>query len=129
METNPTTSNNRTPNVVKQDQPRFIAPPVDVLENKEELIVYIDLPGVKKDAVSIHIDKDQLLIEAQRAQEESGKPLMLEYRPLNFRRRFGIQQGTIEVEKVSADLQNGVLRLTLPKAARMKPRVIPVTSG
>lgn len=113
-----------------QREPKFVLPPVDVLENKEELIVYVDLPGVKKDDITIHLDKDQLVIEARRTTEEhSAKTLMTEYRPVNFRRKFALQQGTIETEKVTADLQDGVLRLALPKAARMKPRVIPVTSS
>ena len=130
METSPTTTN-RTATPTKQNESRFVSPPVDVLENKEELIVYIDLPGVKKDDVTINIDKDQLLIEARREQHEiQHRPLMAEYRPVSlFRRRFAIQQGSVEVDKVTADLQNGVLRLALPKAARMKPRVIQVTSG
>jgi len=113
-----------------QRDANFVVPPVDVLENKEELIVYVDLPGVKKEDITIHLDKDQLLIDALRPTEESrAKPLMTEYRHVNFRRRFALQQGTLEADKVTADLQDGVLRLALPKAARMKPRIIPVTSG
>ncbi len=113
------------------EQRRFVAPPVDVLENKDELVVYVDVPGVKKDDVSIRIDKDQLVIEARRAaaDDTAKRALMTEYRPVSLRRQFAIQQGSIEVDRVTADLQNGVLRLTLPKAARLKPRVIPVTAS
>ena len=126
---NLTVSNNTAPTRTAEEV-RFAAPFVDVLENKEELVVYVDLPGVKRDDVSIRIDKDQLLIEARReANEKLGRPLMVEYRPLSLRRQFTIQQGSVEVEKISADLQNGVLKLALPKAARVKPRVIPITTG
>ena len=112
-----------------QREANFVVPPVDVLENKEELIVYVDLPGMKKEDITIHLDKDELLIEAYRTSEEQrAKSLMTEYRHVNFRRKFALQQGTVEGDKVTADLQDGVLRLALPKAARMKPRVIPVTS-
>jgi len=128
MEPGNTTTTN-APAGGAQRESNFVAPPVDVLENKEELIVYVDLPGVEKEDITIHLDKDQLLIEARRPEESRTKPLMTEYRHVNFRRRFALQQGTVEADKVSADLQDGVLRLALPKAARMKPRVIPVTSG
>lgn len=130
MEANSTLTKSNTQSVTAHEQTRFVSPFVDVLENKEELVVYVDLPGVKKDDVAIRIDKDQLVIEARRAPEEKiGRPLVVEYQPTGLRRQFTIQQGSVEVDKVSADLQNGVLRLALPKAARVKPRVIPVTSG
>lgn len=125
----PNTTTNASAGAPQRDT-NFVVPPVDVLENKEELIVYVELPGVEKDNITIHLDKDQLLIEARRSAEDKPfKSLMTEYRPANYRRRFALQQGTVEADKVTADLQDGVLRLALPKAARMKPRVIPVTSG
>ena len=40
-----------------QREANFVVPPVDVLENKEELIVYVDLPGMKKEDITIHLDK------------------------------------------------------------------------
>lgn len=128
MEANDTIAN-ASASAAKREA-NYVVPPVDVLENKEELIVYVDLPGVKKDDVTIHLDKDQLVIEARRSTGESrGKCLMSEYRPVSYRRRFALQQGTVESDRVTADLQGGVLRLALPKAARMKPRVIPVRSS
>lgn len=129
MQPNAETKNSKVGSTPRESS--FAVPAVDVLENKEELVVYIDLPGVKKEDVTIHLDKDQLVIEARRASADanSPKPLMAEYRHVSFRRRFALQQGSIEGDKVTADLQEGVLRLALPKAARMKPRVIPVTSS
>jgi len=114
----------------ESEQRRFVSPPVDVLENKDELLVLVDVPGVTKENLTIRIDKDQLTIEAERtpAQEE-GAPLVTEYREQSLRRRFAITQGSIDVDRVTADLQNGVLRLALPKAAQLKPRLIKITSG
>lgn len=133
MDSNTNASATKTPaSTTATEQTRFASPPVDVIENKDELVVYVDVPGVKKEDVSIRIDKDQLFIEARRTADDAARgrrPLVTEYRPLSLRRQFAIQQGSIEVDKVTADLQNGVLRLTLPKAARLKPRVIPVTSS
>ncbi len=111
-------------------QCQFASPPVDVLENKDEILVLVDVPGVKKDNLTIHVDKDQLTIEAERTTApQQGSALATEYRPLPLRRRFAITQGSVDVDRITAELQNGVLRLTLPKPARMKPRVIKVTSG
>jgi len=122
-------NNSRTANQANE-QARTVLPPVDVLENKDELLVLVELPGVKKDDVAIHVDKEQLTIEGKRSTASaSGSALVTEYRALNFRRQFVITPGSVDVDKITADLQNGVLRLTLPKAARMKPRTIAVTSG
>jgi len=126
--TSMSSTRNQTPK--QAEQPRFASPPVDVLENKDELVVLVDVPGVTKEKLSIRIDKDQLTIEAERTpDQEQGTPLATEYRAQGLRRRFAITQGSIDIDRVTADLQNGVLRLALPKAAQLKPRVIKVTSG
>jgi len=112
------------------DPRRYALAPADVFENKDELVVLVDLPGVRKDDVAVHLDKDQLTIEGKRtAAQNRGAELVSEYRALSFRRQFVVTPGSIDVEKIKADLQNGVLRLTLPKTARMKPRTIAVTGS
>jgi HSP20 family protein len=112
----------------KQAQNRAVAPPVDVYENREEFLLVSDMPGITKDALSIHLDKGQLTLEASRAEPANGKLLAAEIRYTNYRRAFSVPQG-IDVDKVSADLQQGVLRVHLPKSAAVKPRQIQVRSA
>ena len=96
------------------------APPVDIFENKDEILILADLPGVTPADLSVNLDKEQLTIAARRA--PAGEEAF------DYRRTFVVPRG-IDADKISASLQNGVLRLALPKPAALKPRQIAVTAG
>jgi len=123
----------RTPqaqSLVQSDQRPTLTPACDIFENQDEILVLADLPGVTPDSLRIHLDKNELTIEAQR--ELSAQPnenaLQTEYRAADFRRRFAVPSG-IDGDKISAQLQSGVLRLSLPKSDTLKPREIQVRAG
>jgi HSP20 family protein len=97
------------------------APPVDIFEDKEEILILADVPGVAADGLSINLDRDQLTIDARRA-EASGDEAF------DYRRVFVVPRG-IDPEKIAATLTDGVLRLSLPKPAALKPRQIAVKSS
>ncbi len=106
-----------------------MAPRVDVYENERDLVVVADLPGVDRKDLSISVDKDELTIEAQRAEPDGrGSPLAREYRVVDFRRTF-VLPGGIDREHIDAELSGGVLRLKLPKLDALRPRRIEVRSG
>jgi len=119
---NETTMTKRGNDPEKLAQRPTFAPPVDIFENKEEILILADVPGVYNDALTVHLDNDQLTIEARR--EAVGAVAQ----PFDYRRRFVVPRG-IDAERISANLQNGVLKLTLPKPAAMKPRQIAVKAG
>jgi HSP20 family molecular chaperone IbpA len=96
------------------------APPVDIYESKDEILILADLPGVTTEALAVNLDKDQLTISAHRA--PAGDEAF------DYRRTFVVPRG-LDADKISANLQNGVLRLVLPKPAALKPRQIAVTTG
>jgi len=104
------------------------APVVDIYENADELLVVADLPGVTKDQLVINLEKGQLTIDARREDAVSGTRLAAEYRALDYRRTFLVPQG-IDTEKISADLNHGVLKVHLPKSASLKPRQIHIRAG
>ena len=106
----------------KLAQRATVLPAVDIFENKDELLILADLPGVTKEDLSISFDKGQLTLEGR--PREFG----LDEEAFDYRRTFVVSQG-IEADKISANLQNGVLRLTLPKPAALKPRQIEVKVG
>jgi HSP20 family molecular chaperone IbpA len=97
------------------------APLVDIYESKDEILIFADVPGVGSDDLAIHMDKDQLTIEARRAATGTEQAF-------DYKRTFVVPRG-IDAENIGANLQNGVLKLTLPKSAAMKPRQIAVTAG
>lgn len=115
-----------TPEVIEQ-QPA-VAPLVDIYENNDELLVIADLPGVSKDNLKVHLDKGQLRIDGHRVDNGQGEGLSLEYRAVDFRRTFAVPQG-IDADHIRAELNQGVLRLHLPKTAAAKPRQIAIKAG
>lgn len=106
----------------KLAQRATVLPAVDIFENKDALLILADLPGVLKDDLAIHFDKGHLTLEGRL------REFAAEEEPFDYRRTFVVPQG-IDAEKISANLQNGVLRLTLPKPVALKPRQIEVKAG
>jgi len=108
---------------------RTVLPRVDLYENNEELLLLADLPGVSKKELAIEVNEGVLSLEGRRKEPpESGRLIGGEFVPADFARRFTLPDG-IDVEKITADLKDGVLTLQLPKAAALKPRQIPIKAG
>lgn len=128
MNTETTTQTKEMDRAEKIQQRPAYAPLVDIYENNEELLVVADLPGVAKEDLGISLEKGQLTIEGRRKEATTGAALATEYRPLDFRRAFLIPNG-IDTDRIAAELNNGVLRVHLPKAASLKPRRIEVKAS
>lgn len=101
---------------------KTFAPPVDVYEGADETWLVADLPGVKKDDVTIEIENGELRFHAK------GVPFLENEEPFRWARAFRIPPG-VDGDKVTADLREGVLLLKLPKPAELKPRKIEVRSA
>lgn len=104
-----------------------LRPPVDVIENAEGIVLYADLPGVSKDKLNLQIDADTLIIEGEAdlslpEQLEAGHT---EVSVARYRRAFSLSRD-MDSEKVNAELRNGVLKLTIPRAEHAQPRKIEV---
>ena len=120
-----TKQESRTPETVEQTQ--WLAAPVDIYENSNELLLLADLPGVTADNLKIDIDNNELTVEGKRGEDagdESDSPLPAP----SYRRAFTLPSG-IDHNKVAAEIKHGVLTLHLPKAEAIKPRRIEVSSG
>jgi HSP20 family molecular chaperone IbpA len=88
----------------------------------------MDMPGVTRDQVDISLDDDRLTIEGKIDQERYAglNPLYTEYNVGHFTRTFSLSRW-IDRERITADMENGVLTLRLAIAAEAKPRRIQVT--
>ena len=106
-----------------------ITPRTDIVETEGELRLYVDLPGAAKESLNVEIKENVLTVTA-RANWDSPDKLQLQHREFQescFRRAFALSDG-FDSEKVEAALKDGVLRLTLPKTERLRPRRITVKS-
>jgi HSP20 family molecular chaperone IbpA len=104
-------------------------PRVDIWENDDEIVLFGEMPGVAKDNLDIQFEDHQLTIHGKVEPRHEGRSLVgSEYGIGDFHRTFTINEG-IDVEKISAELKNGMLTLHLPKSEGVKPRKIEVKSG
>jgi HSP20 family protein len=108
-----------------RSQERYVTPPVDIYETAEGLVVKADLPGVARDGLDLQVENNLLTIRARAGHAAPGELLYREYELANFFRQFELTD-RVDQQKISADLRNGVLTLSLPKAEEAKPRRIDV---
>lgn len=104
---------------------RSVAPPIDVFENGNEILVVADVPGVPNDGIDIRVDHDTLTFEAKRRPAHSSPALAREYNERTFVRAFRIPAG-IDTANIQAEAKQGTLVVRLPKAAAAKSRRITV---
>ena len=111
-------------------QQPFVVPPVDVFEDPNGITLLADLPGVARDQLGVRVDGDMLVIEAT-ATSAAPKDLELVYGEAQvpaYRRQFTLSR-ELDASRIDAQLKDGVLRLTIPKAEEAKPRRIEIRVG
>jgi HSP20 family molecular chaperone IbpA len=106
---------------------RVFMPVTDVFETDQALTLTLEMPGVTKDRVEVHVQNDVLTIQGSidLAAYEKLRPVYTEYNVGNYARTFQLSS-QIEQDGISASLKDGVMTLTLPKAEKAKPRKIKV---
>ncbi len=106
--------------------------PVDITENENDLVIEAELPGYKKDEIEVTAEDGVLTIAAERSQEsdenersKANRRRLTERSYTKVSRSFRFP-ATVDISKVDASLDSGVLTLTLPKRDEVKPRKIEV---
>ena len=104
------------------------APSVDISESDSDLVFTLDVPGLEKDEISISVDNGVLTVTGERTLEEleNHDRHRVERWYGKIQRSFRMPQ-TVDAEKITATLKNGVLTLVVPKKEEAKPREIPVS--
>ena len=106
---------------------QFITPPASVTEIADGYMLEIEMPGVKKDGLEISVENNELTIIGRRSLPAvEGRLIHRESRSENFRRVFELDP-SIDSDKISAKIDQGLVALILPKAEHVKPRKITVS--
>jgi HSP20 family protein len=106
---------------------QFITPPASVTEITDGYMLEIEMPGVEKDGLDIAFENNELTIIGRRSLPAvEGTLIHRESRPENFRRVFELDP-SIDADKISAKIDQGLVTLTLPKAEHVKPSKITVS--
>ena len=110
---------------------RIFMPTTDIFETGETLTVVMEMPGVDKSNINIGIENDVLTVDGRIdfSKYEKLQPVYTEYNIGHYRRSFTLSSTRINQDKIQAEMKDGVLSLTLPKAEQAKPRRIQIRSG
>jgi HSP20 family protein len=103
-------------------------PALDVIENENEFVVTVDLPGVQKENVKITFENKVLTVSGSRKSPEVSEKAQLilnELRSGDFSRALRFRQD-VDTAKMTAEMNNGILTITLPKAETVKAREIQI---
>ena len=116
--------------VAKQEKTvpaRYYVPQTDIYETNDALTVVMEFPGVERKDVEISLENDVLRVEGRInfTKYEGLEPLYTEYNVGHFARSFTLSS-KIDRQQISAELENGVLTLTLRKAKEAVPRRIAI---
>ena len=106
-------------------------PEVDMIEDKDKVMVNVDLPGMKKEDIKVSVQDNTLTIKGERKAEKEEKDKnyhRVERLYGTFCRSFSLP-GKVDGQKIKANYKNGVLSIDLPKAEEVKPKEIPIDVG
>ncbi|PYJ73744.1 MAG: heat-shock protein Hsp20 [Verrucomicrobia bacterium] len=116
---------NRDIDRVQSEQ--FIAPSASVVEAADGYTLEVEMSGVNKERLEISVENNELTIVGRRSLPAvEGTLIHRESRPENYRRTFELDP-SIDANKISAKIDQGVVTLTLPTAEHVKPRKITVS--
>ena len=107
------------------------APPVDVEETPDELVLTAEIPGLKREDMEIELEDGVLTIQGEKKEErknEGTQGLLYERRWGSFTRRFTLPRA-VDANGITATYEQGILTVRVPKAEEAKGRKIEITDG
>jgi HSP20 family molecular chaperone IbpA len=106
---------------------RYYIPYADIYEADEALTVVMEMPGVEKGNLEVALENDVLRVDGRIdfSKYEGMEPVYTEYNVGHYTRSFTLSK-KINQDGINAQLEDGVLTLTLPKAKEAQPRRISI---
>jgi len=107
-----------------------LLPPVNVIEDASGITLYADLPGVAKDKLHLQVEADTLEISGEMSLEirDGMESTHVEVGSPRYKRVFTLSK-ELDSEKVTAEFDQGVLKLRIPKAIHAQPRKVEIRVG
>lgn len=105
-------------------------PLIDVLEDRDEVQILVEMPGVASSEIQLEIHQGQLLISATRPgmSLEGSKPLLRERSAFHYKRQLKLAE-SLDQDKIWAEHTLGILKIHIPKKAEVQKRKIEVRSA
>jgi HSP20 family protein len=119
--------NERSQRAERVEEQNWFSPEVNIFETKDGYVLEGEMPGVTREGLEVTLEGNTLVIVGRRVEADFGAPpVYRESRSGHFRRVFELDPA-IDTSKINAKMEQGILRLHLPKADKVKPRKIQVT--
>src|SRR5687768_17605796 len=104
----------------------FVTPPANISATDNEYLIELEMPGVNKEGLEVTVQGNELIIVGRRKSETpEGELCYCESAVADFRRVFELGWD-VDTSRISAEMNQGVLKLHLPKSERAKPKQIEV---
>ena len=103
--------------------------PLDAWREGDAFVLEFDLPGVQPETLDIDVERNVLTVRAERAPKNGDWEMLAAERPSGLFSRQLVLGDNLDLDRLEARYDDGVLRLTVPVAERAKPRKIEVTTG
>ena len=121
----------KTPEISKpangQNRAATVTPMANIVETTDGYLVEAEMPGVTKDGLEVTVENGELAIVGRRSvMKPDGTAVYRESRDLDYRRVFELDPA-IDTARINAKLENGILKVHLPKTEAVKPRRISVS--
>ncbi|QQZ19590.1 MULTISPECIES: Hsp20/alpha crystallin family protein [unclassified Rhodococcus (in: high G+C Gram-positive bacteria)] len=103
--------------------------PMDAWREDDRFIVEFDLPGVDVDSLNLDVERNVLTVHAERPARDENQEMLASERPRGVFRRQLFLGENLDIDKVEATYDAGVLRLIIPVAEKAKPRRIEISGS
>jgi HSP20 family protein len=102
---------------------------MDAVRGDDEVMIYVDVPGATTDDIDVSIERNELTVSVERVWAGDDKEVIARERPQGvFTRRFMLSDA-LDLDRLRAKTENGVLTLSIPVGEKSKPRRIDVDDG
>lgn len=111
--------------MTKEPRKTYSVPAANILEHSDKYEIILSLPGFKKEEVNIRVEKNALIVEAEKVAESTGK---MKYREFNFekaKRTFNLTDH-VDLNKISAKFNEGLLHISVIKSEVAQPKNVEI---
>jgi HSP20 family protein len=103
--------------------------PMDAWREGDSFVIEFDLPGVSAETIELDVERNVLTVKAERVARNGDWEMLASERPRGVFSRQLVLGDNLDLEKIEAGYDAGVLRLRVPVAEKAKPRKIEVSTG
>ncbi len=102
---------------------------MDAVRGDDEVTIYVDAPGATPEDIDVSIERNELTVSVERVWVDDDKEVLARERPQGmFSRRFMLSDA-LDLDRLRAKTEHGVVTLSIPVAEKSKPRKIDVSDG